>query len=176
MRCVVLLLSERQKKSQPEDWLKSAVLFAFLAVTFPLRRCDTISTVTVVWRWQQGSFITSRGMNIRSYIHSIVYWKGEHGAEPAPSPGPLFRDISFGLRSTWADLPLPFPVNPWFWIARSRAPVHSSVSILPAGRPLTRSLLIRKLGAKNRYHFSKIDCELLGAATRSPDYRTITSV
>ena len=64
------------------------------------------------------------------------------------------------------------PVDP----ARSRAPVHSSVGILPAGRPLTRSLYIRKRGAKNRYHFSKIDCELLEATLRSPDYRTITLV
>ena len=35
-----IILSERQKKSQPESWPKNAVLFVFLAVTFPLRRCE----------------------------------------------------------------------------------------------------------------------------------------
>jgi len=33
-------LSERQKKGQPESRPKNVVLFGFLAVPFPLRRCE----------------------------------------------------------------------------------------------------------------------------------------
>jgi hypothetical protein len=54
VRYVVFLLSERQKKSQPVGWLKSAALFDFLAVPFPLRRCDAVSTATVFRRVAAG--------------------------------------------------------------------------------------------------------------------------
>ena len=119
---------------------------------------------------------TSRVMNIgRDPRYCLLEGRSlvrSHG----PALNCLSRRMLLGSDQHKVNPPLPLPVNPWIWITRLRAPVHSSAGILPAGRPLTRSLLIRKRGAKNRYHFPKIDCELLGAATQSPDYRTITSV
>ena len=158
MRYVVLLLSKRQKKSQPVGWPKKCRSIRFSCCALPAAAVRPyLHCHRVTKGGSRNRFVfTSRGMNFGGWILSAVYWKEGNGVNQAPGSCPIerkslwesnsHRSTGFSFQHTRASGEL----------VRGVPAFIRSVGILPAGPPLTRSLYIRKLHAQNRYHFSKI--------------------